>query len=561
MGYRIFNFVMLRTFLNLIDDIKKKKNAHVALIFLLIIVLSRFKLIIPIILFFLYMVIKTFPQCFYYLRYNNLNLENSYVLNVKKMKKNNQIVITIYSYLDINSLNKRRTIINSYFNTTITNIEQNRKIYKITGTIGNTGNNLINILSGYGHLLSVKSETETEFYKKYELKIDSDIKDILKLKDDISFKLKKRVSIELNKGLFIFKLHKPTKKKYYFNKVIKEIEPTGEIPVLLGVNQDTGELVIGDLSKMLDCFINGIKGSGKSCIFNGIIQSLLLWNENIKMTLVDFKYVEFNKYKDLDNTLFIHKMEDFTHYLDELLKEMHKRYKLIEDFTNIQGYNKNNPDSQLLYLIVCIDELSFISSQKNQAEIWDKMITLIQMARAAGIFFLGATQCPDHTQINTTFRRQLDTKIIGRLRQNSDLKICGIDSKEDITQFDVGEFIVNALGIGNIKIKSLFLEGLTPSLTQNLTRLDVRKNQAISGIDLTKHGESSKNLTENTDLTIRVKNYFSRFKSGSIVPSYKDAQKVIEGLNNKKYKTIKIDLHRQGIIYKSTPTATKYKIK
>ena len=560
MGYKVFNFIMFRTIQNLFTDIKKNKNIHVILIFLGLISISKFKIIIPIILFFLYMIIKTLPQCFYYLKYYSLNLEKTYVLNVKKTKKFNKI--TIYSYLDTNSLKKRRSIFNNYFNIVTTNIEQQQKrIFIVTGTIGKTENNLINILSGYGHLLSVKSETETDFYYKYELKIDSDIKDILKLKDDISFKLKKRVSIELKSGLYVFKLHKPVKKKYYFNKIIKTIDkPDVVLPVLLGINQETGEIVIGDLKKMLNTFINGIVGSGKSCLFNTMIQSFLLWN-NCKMVFVDFKRVEFPQYRDFDNTIVITKMDDFLNFLDEILKEMDNRYIEFEKL----GVKNIDEHGNMEHIIICIDEIAFISAQKNQAEIWEKLITLIQMGRASGIILICATQCPDHTQINTSFRRQVDSKIIGRLRQQSDLKICGVDIKEDITDFDVGEFIVNALGVGEIKIKSLFLEGLTHSLTQNLTRLEVRKNKAISGVDLTKHDKTSKNieknLTENEKIIILVENYFSRLKPDSTVPSFKEAKKYIPELTEKLYKNVKIELYNQEKIYKTTPTATKYKIK
>lgn len=570
------------------EDIKKRRGFHkplclelVTIIILIILLMGNLNIIFIIILttfyiFARYTIIKTLPECFYYLKYRGLKIEKTYITSVKILKEEEKIIFTIYSYLPATKIFDIKNSFENFLMITILSIEpdkHNKRKFKIIAQKGNKQNNLVSILSGYGYLTRIKSEAETEFYKKIGIEINNaSIRDITKLKDDISFRLKKRITIELYNGLFIFKIHKPSKKKYDFNKAINDLSnhdlSNYKLPCLLGIDQESGEYVIADLLKTLDVFINGIKGSGKSCIFNGMIQSILLWNQNIQITLVDFKYVEFIQYRDLNNITFIHKMDDFKVFIEKLLIEMHKRYKLFKTHKNITEYNNNN-NSQLPFLIICIDELSFISSQKDKDIIWQDLITIIQMGRAAGIIILSATQCPDHTQIDTTFRRQIDTKIIGRLRQQSDAKICGIETKEDITSFDVGEFFVDATGIGKIKIKSLFLEGLTKGLTYGLTPKiqgpNLTKNQTISGFEemqtcqLDKKNE--KGLTENLDFLKLCRIYFQEFKNGELVPSFQEAKKRFPEITDKKYKTIKQKLCQEGIIYKSTPTSTKYKIK
>lgn len=295
------------------------------------------------------------------------------------------------------------------------------------------------------------------------------------------------------------------------------------------------------------------------------------------MIFVDFKRVEFSMYRNFDNTIVMNQMKDFIEFLKNILKQMDERYSLFENsgVANITEYNKKFND-ELPFIIICVDEIAFVSSQKNQSEIWQDLITLIQMGRAAGIILFAATQCPDHTQINTAFRRQMDGKLIGRLRQQTDLKICGIDSKEDVTNFDTGEFLIDLVGIGKKKIKSLYINGLTDSLTNTKNRLTdgltleknrltENNNQDISGFDDFKHGENAlikKNrLTEKIDLLKLCENYFLTLESDAPVPTFKEAQKLFSELTVSKYKTIKIKLCKEGIIYKTSPKGTKYKIK
>lgn len=573
---KALNYLIFRIFDNSIEYIKKNKGLKLADYFLLGILLtttilytkmSYLILLIPI----LYIFTKTFPitlkQIFYRIRFIKLPIDKSYVLNHDRRKKN----IQIYSYShNLHNFLKNKDVLQEYFNINIIDIQQNRKNRKkilITYNKNKT-DKLQNVLSSLGYLSTLINRFESDFYTRYDLKINENTKNILNLKNELSFRLKKRVSIELENGLFIFKVHKNNKIVYTFNKLIHTAKHEHKkIPVLIGINKESGELIIGDLTIMLNTFINGIVGSGKSCLFHGMIQSLLLWNKNIQMVLIDFKYVEFNQYENFDNTIFIYKMDDFKEFLTSIKKEMHNRYLMFTNgIKNISDYNTIN-ETKLPYIIICIDELSFISSQKDKAEIWQNLIELIQMGRASGIIIISATQCPDHKQIDTSFRRQVDSKIIGRLRQQSDLKICGVNTSEDVTNLQIGDFILDAIGfgIGNTRIKSLFLQGLTPSLTLENNMSNITKNQAISDFDSFKNDKNTKkltkSLTKSTDFAKLVKDYFLTFESGSLVPSFRQARNIIEGLNEREYKNIKKQLYKSNIIYKTTPTATKYKIR
>jgi len=186
------------------------------------------------------------------------------------------------------------------------------------------------------------------------------------------------------------------------------------LPIALGKNI-SGIPVIGDLAAMPHLLIAGTTGSGKSVCINTIILSLLYKHtpDKCKFILIDPKMLELSTYEGIPHLLcpVITEAKKAASVLGWVVKEMENRYKLMtkEGVRNIDGYNAKHALA-MPYIVVVVDEMSDLMLVAGK-EIENYIQKLSQMARAAGIHIIMATQRPSVDVITGTIKANFPTRI------------------------------------------------------------------------------------------------------------------------------------------------------
>jgi len=186
------------------------------------------------------------------------------------------------------------------------------------------------------------------------------------------------------------------------------------LPIALG-KSISGLPIIGDLTTMPHLLIAGTTGSGKSVCINTIIVSLLykLSPDLCKFILIDPKMLELSTYEGIPHLLtpVITDAKKATSALAWTVKEMNSRYKLMSKVgvRNIDGYNTKHK-LKMPYIVVVVDEMSDLMLVAGK-EIENYIQKLSQMARAAGIHIIMATQRPSVDVITGTIKANFPTRI------------------------------------------------------------------------------------------------------------------------------------------------------
>ncbi len=186
------------------------------------------------------------------------------------------------------------------------------------------------------------------------------------------------------------------------------------LPIALG-KSISGMPIVGDLTSMPHLLIAGTTGSGKSVCINTIIVSLLyrLSPELCKFILIDPKMLELSTYEGIPHLLtpVITDAKKATSALSWTVKEMNSRYKLMSKVgvRNIDGYNSKHR-LKMPYIVVVVDEMSDLMLVAGK-EIENYIQKLSQMARAAGIHIIMATQRPSVDVITGTIKANFPTRI------------------------------------------------------------------------------------------------------------------------------------------------------
>lgn len=181
----------------------------------------------------------------------------------------------------------------------------------------------------------------------------------------------------------------------------------------------SGQTIVGNLAKMPHLLVAGATGSGKSVCINGIITSILYKAkpDEVKFLMVDPKMVELNMYNGIPHLLapVVTDPKRASLALKKIVVEMEKRYELFSKSgtRNVEGYNKlmkDNPAAILPYIVVIVDELAdLMMVAANDVE--DAIARLAQMARAAGIHLIIATQRPSVDVITGVIKANIPSRI------------------------------------------------------------------------------------------------------------------------------------------------------
>ena len=201
----------------------------------------------------------------------------------------------------------------------------------------------------------------------------------------------------------------------------------GANKILVALGKDImGTSILADLSKMPHLLVAGSTGYGKSVCINTIICSILMRYkpDEVKLVLVDPKKVELTNYNGIPHLLcpVVSDPKKASVVLQKVVAEMEKRYDIFaeKEVKNIAGYNdliekekKKNPDintTRMPYIVVIIDELADLMLVASK-EVQDSIMRITQMARAAGIHLIVATQRPSTDIITGVIKNNIPSRI------------------------------------------------------------------------------------------------------------------------------------------------------
>ncbi|MDT0048400.1 DNA translocase FtsK [Listeria cossartiae subsp. cayugensis] len=200
--------------------------------------------------------------------------------------------------------------------------------------------------------------------------------------------------------------------------------PEEKLQIALG-RDISGEAMMASLDKMPHLLVAGATGSGKSVCINGIITSILLRAKphEVKMMMIDPKMVELNVYNGIPHLLapVVTNPKKAAQALQKVVAEMERRYDLFSHTgtRNMQGYNdyvkkqnelNNEKQPELPFIVVIVDELADLMMVASN-DVEDAITRLAQMARAAGIHLIIATQRPSVDVITGVIKANIPSRI------------------------------------------------------------------------------------------------------------------------------------------------------
>ncbi len=282
-----------------------------------------------------------------------------------------------------------------------------------------------------GKVTSIKCGPVVTLFE-YEPHIDSKISKIVSLEDDLALALQAmsiRIIAPIPGTAFVgFEVANFTRKNVLFSSLIQSDsfkEFSGQLPLILGENI-VGKTVIIDLAKMPHLLIAGSTGSGKSVALNTFLVSLLckLTPDELKLILIDPKRLEFTTYSDIAHLLFpiVTDPRRAAPILKWVVQQMEERYDKMATVgvRNIADYNNTvSSDQKLPSIVVVIDELSDLMMTTGK-DVEDLIARIAQMARAAGIHMIIATQRPSVDVITGLIKVNFPSRISFRVTSKVD---------------------------------------------------------------------------------------------------------------------------------------------
>ncbi len=189
--------------------------------------------------------------------------------------------------------------------------------------------------------------------------------------------------------------------------------------IAVGLGKDnSGRYIVGDIAKMPHVLIAGQTGSGKSVCINSIITSILYraTPEEVRMILIDPKVVELSIYNDIPHLIapVVTDPKKASSALEWAVAEMGTRYKRFAErgVRDIKGYNKalEVGEKMMPQMVIIIDELADLM-MVAPGEVEDSICRLAQLARAAGMHLVIATQRPSVNVITGVIKANIPTRI------------------------------------------------------------------------------------------------------------------------------------------------------
>jgi len=281
---------------------------------------------------------------------------------------------------------------------------------------------LENVLLDFGVTGEIKKVSAGPVVTLYEFEPTAGIKTskIINLSEDIArntSSVSTRVATVIGKNTIGIEIPNKSRENVALKEIISSKEFNNKeikIPITLG-KSISGFPIVGDLASMPHLLIAGTTGSGKSVCINTLILSILFryTPAECKLILIDPKMLELSMYQGIPHLLVpvITEPKKATVALKWVVREMEKRYREMTEFgvRNIYGFNDKS-SKKMPYLIVVVDEMADLMMIAGK-EIENYIQRLAQMARAAGIHIVMATQRPSVDVITGTIKANFPTRI------------------------------------------------------------------------------------------------------------------------------------------------------
>ena len=283
---------------------------------------------------------------------------------------------------------------------------------------------LENVLSNFGITAKVVNATQGPTVTRYEIEPAPGVKvsRIVNLTDDIALNLAaQHIRMEApipGKSAIGIEVPNKTTEAVHLRDVLDCSDfkdARGGIPVGLG-KDIAGEPVITDLAKMPHLLVAGTTGSGKSVCVNTLISSILFSRkpEEVKLLLIDPKMVELSIYNGIPHLMapVVTDMKKAAAVLRWAVREMEARYKAFaaSGKRDIKSYNEAHPKAAMPLIVLIIDELADLMMTAPD-DIEESISRLAQMARAAGIHMVLATQRPSVNVITGSIKANVPSRI------------------------------------------------------------------------------------------------------------------------------------------------------
>lgn len=287
---------------------------------------------------------------------------------------------------------------------------------------------LVDTLNSFGVSTKIVDICRGPAVTRYELQPAAGVKisRITSLSDDIALALAASgVRIEApipNKSAIGIEIPNKNRATVSLREIIETpVYKNAKSKLNVGLGKDiTGNTICADIAKMPHLLIAGTTGSGKSVCLNSMIVSILYNStpDEVKMLMIDPKQVEFTVYNGIPHLLVpvVSDPKKAAGALGWAVTEMLQRYKLFSENSvrDIKGYNKlaetNEAITPMPHIVIFIDELSdLMMAAPNEVE--DSICRLAQMARAAGMHLVIATQRPSVNVITGIIKANIPSRI------------------------------------------------------------------------------------------------------------------------------------------------------
>ena len=334
---------------------------------------------------------------------------------------------------------------------------------------------------------------------------------IINLSDDIARNTSSesaRIATIPGRSTIGIELPNSTRENVYLSEILSNDNFSKKdirLPIALGKNI-SGIPVVGDLASMPHLLIAGTTGSGKSVCINTIILSLLYRHtpDKCKFILIDPKMLELSTYEGIPHLLcpVITEAKKAASVLGWVVKEMENRYRLMtkQGVRNIDGYNAKHTLA-MPYIVVVVDEMSDLMLVAGK-EIENYIQKLSQMARAAGIHIIMATQRPSVDVITGTIKANFPTRISFQVTSKIDSRtILGEQGAEQL--LGKGDMLYMSSANRILRIHAPFVSDNEIEKINNFLRSQAEPDyvdEILNFVDEKENGNTSKSNSDKDEL-------------------------------------------------------------
>lgn len=307
----------------------------------------------------------------------------------------------------------------------LTDLKVKEKVKDNVGYVEEMADRLIDVMKQFGITCNISNVNIGPTVTRYEVKLapGTRVSRVSSLQDDIKMALAaKDIRIEAPipgknaVGIEIPNIHNML---VSFKEILLTMQDQSILSVVLGKDIN-GKPVTTELNKMPHLLVAGATGSGKSVCINTIIMSILMRcrPDQVKLVLIDPKKVELSGYNGIPHLLtpVVTNPKKASVALRRVVEMMEERYELFArvNVKNIEGYQNKTKDDldmpDMPYIVTIIDELADLM-MVSAKEVEESIMRITQMARAAGIHLIVATQRPSTDVITGVIKANIPSRI------------------------------------------------------------------------------------------------------------------------------------------------------